>query len=170
MTILFTHSKQSTKPSHDLLIKTIESLGHIVKSRDLSEDRGSNKFKRDLEIADFMIAEISNPNISLGLEIATAVSKNKHVLVLTSDQKSLDEMSDFIKENSSRYLHVNLYSEKDIEKVLSENIKKIRKQLNYVLYVELSNKYGEIIDTIQRDTNKSKKQIIEESLLTYKPE
>jgi hypothetical protein len=173
MTVLFTGSKEGNKKKYKKIIKVLDELNVQVKTRDLLTEVSSkklNSFKRDLEMADFMVAEVSETSLSLGLEIATALSKSKHVLILTDNNKSLDDLSDFIRDNSSRYAHVSTYNLENIKTVLSESMKKIRKQLNYVLYVELPNKYGDMIEDMQKNTNKSKKEIIQEALKEYFPE
>ncbi len=180
MTILFTGSKYGNSDTYRRVIQAVKDLGHQVRVREvlakqhnLSEksDKTSNaKFKRDLEICDFMIADISDISLSLGLEIATAMAKNKHVLAISTKQKSMDDLADYVQESSSRYIHFEMYTPQTIAKVLADMIKKIRKQLNYVLYVELGTEYGRIIEEHQTKTAMSKKQIVQEALVQYKPE
>lgn len=173
MTVLLTGSKTGDTKRYKKLITALRELDVVVKTRDLIADEindkkgKSNSFKRDLEICDFMIAEASETSLSLGLEIATALSKSKHVLVLVNNNKSLDDISDFIRENASRYAHIATYNSENLEHILTDSIKKIRKQLNYVLYVELPNKYGDLIEGVQKSTNKSKKEIIQDALQEY---
>lgn len=173
MTILFTGSKNGDKKRYKDIIALLKEMGFTVNVRDLLnvvESAGPKKqrsFKRDIELCDFIVAEATDPGLSLGLEIATALSKNKHVLILLSNNKSLDDLSDFIRENSSRYVHLLTYNKQNLEDVLVQAIKKLKKELNYVLYVELPNKYGEIIEDMQKTTNKSKKEIIQEALNDY---
>jgi hypothetical protein len=168
MTILLTGSRTGNTDIYKKIIEELESMGHTIKLRGiLDADESSGAFKRDLELCDFMICEASSATLSLGLEIATALAKNKHVLVLCSNAKSLDDLSTFIRENSSRYAHVSKYTKETLGKVLLDSIKKIKKQLHYVLYVELPSKYGDLILDLQKTTRKSKKQIIEEALVDY---
>jgi len=169
MTILFTGSKNGDRTNYQRIVKCVESLGLHVKVRTTLTDKKSvkTKFKSEIQNCDFVIADVTDPSLSVGLEIATAVSKNTHVLILSSNPKSIDDISDFLRESSSRYTHIANYQEQDLEKVLSENIKKIKKQLHYVLYVELPNKYGDMILDIQKLTKKSKKQIVQEALIEY---
>ena len=161
MTILFTAAKNGKGDLYNKIIEEIKGLGHNVRTRELlntklssDNSKSKSKFKRELEIADLMVAEVSEVSISLGLEIATALDKGKHVLVLCSSTKSLDDLSDFVRENSSRYIHVCTYNQKNLGEVLNDSLSKIRKQLNYVLYVELPNKYGDIIGILStREAN-----------------
>lgn len=171
MTILFSGNKAGDKKNYSKIIDGIRKLGHQVKTRKLFPVFDSkNSFKRELELCDFMICEVSDRSLSLGLEIATAISKNKHVLILTKVNQSLDDLSEFLRENASRYTHIVTYSEETLEAVLDAELKKIRKRLNYVLYVELPSQYGDMIEAIQKNTNKSKKEIIEDALKAYSPQ
>ena len=171
MTILFTASKLGDKERYKHVISAIEHLGHSIKVRDIftssKNNKTSFKLKRDLEITDFMIAELTEPSITTGLEIATAVNKSKHVLIMHSDEEDVKDLSAFITENPSRYIHICSYNKNNINLVLDQEIKKIKKQLNFVLYVELPTQFGDMLNNLQKETKKSKKQIIQEALKDY---
>ena len=69
-------------------------------------------YKRDmawLRQSDALIAEVSNPSLGVGIEIATALGQNKPVLCLVHDQVFLTKM---ITGNPHPGLHVVRYEKK----------------------------------------------------------
>lgn len=161
------------KKLYQKIVESLEEQTHTVLVRDLFDTRedaskvAKNKnyvreFKKDLDKADFMVAEITSTSSSVGIEIAIALEKSKHVILMS--EKKLEDLSPIITDNPSRYLHVQSYTEKNISETLEKCIKSIKKKLFYPLFVELSSKHGEMIEKLQKVTGKSKKQIIEEAV------
>ena len=110
------------------IINTLKTLGNhvltehvgdpaLISERNMSEQE---IYKRDIEWlkqCDSVVAEVTQPSLGVGFEIAYAVSRKIPILALYR-KNSVHQLSSMIAGQNSRYIKVLEYSENQIEEIL----------------------------------------------------
>ncbi len=114
--------------TYQMIVDYLKDCGHFVLTEHvaypkkvLSLKGSKNLFIQDMEWlaeCDLLIAEVSNPSLGVGYEIATAIQANKPVLCLYQEGVSV---SNLIVDNTSENITINSYQN---ELELKEKIKK----------------------------------------------
>lgn len=72
------------------------------------------KVTRSIKTSDFVIAEGSNPSISLGFEISYAITEKKPVLLLVSEESKEETIDDYLLHGATtKYLKIKKYKKTD---------------------------------------------------------
>jgi nucleoside 2-deoxyribosyltransferase len=87
-------------------------------------------YKRDIKLlnrADCLIAEVTLPSLGVGYELCYAVEKRKISTLVLYEKKKESKITALIRGICPKHCKVRAYTEKTIEKVIKDFIKKCQK-------------------------------------------
>jgi hypothetical protein len=148
---------------------SLEEFSSDTPIKDASRYSSSNTYfatMKKLAKADMVIADCTVHSMTMGHILSYALSLKKPCLLLAKTKES-DPQDLFISGNDSPLLHVKIYDDNKIEKIVRDFLRKAGQddhvRLNFVLEKEVSNR----LDWLSFYTKKSKTEIIRNAINNY---
>jgi dTMP kinase len=143
---IISHLKSKSNQVHgeQLLLEKPELNGDGKKAEDIF-----SREKKKIEDADIVVAEVSEPSLGVGSEIAYALTLDKPVLCLFY-KESPNKLSPMIAGNPSDSLYLEHYDEDNIKAVISDfvrYIKEIKKHKGKLIVIEGADGSGKATQT-----------------------
>lgn len=163
MKIFFSASisgRESFEKEYELIVKDLEGRGHNVQSshvlgvdkKKLSEvsDKYRIEYYKKLvkwvTASDFVVAEVSQPSVSIGHEISLALEKGKNVIALTSTNRGPDIFLGM----KSEKLQMLRYTPESLHDVLDKAINKAKSKIDIRFNFFVSPEINDYLDWVAK--------------------
>lgn len=164
--LVIQNENTKTSQNKDFLraIEGLKRLGHNVKLDSEFQKNGklteaySTKIDKIIRESDIIIAEVSNPDLKIGIEIAKALGERKVVLALYKDKTSAS--IDSITNNNSKTLIVKKYSVSNIDQVISNSIDEAKGKLDTKFILIISPEIDRYLDWSSQHRRIHKAQVV----------
>lgn len=167
MKILVIQNENIKTSQNKDFIKAVEGLkrlGHNIKLDTEFQKNGkltegySTKIDKVIRESDIVIAEVSNPDLKVGIEISKALSERKVVLALYKDKTSAS--IDAITTNDAKTLLVKKYSTANIDKVIASSIDEAKGKLDTKFILIISSEIDRYLDWSSQHRRMHKAQVV----------
>lgn len=144
---------------------SLKRLGHNIKVDSEFQKAGklsdtyTSRIDKLIRESDIIIAEISNADLKIGIEIAKAISERKVVIALYKD-KAVGASIDALTTNPSKNLLVKKYSTENLEKQLLSAIEEAKSRLDTKFILIISSEIDRYLDWSSQTKRMHKAQVV----------
>lgn len=168
MKILVVQSENTKSNQNKDFLKATDALkrlGHNIKVDSEFQKNGklsdtySSRIDKLIRESDIIVAEISNADLKIGMEISKAIGERKVVIALHKD-KSTNSSIDALTTNNSKNLLVRKYSAENLEKQLLNSIEEAKSKLDTKFILIISSEIDRYLDWSSQTKRIHKAQVV----------